>query len=544
MDEKTKQYLANGGTLTNGQIPTKYAPTGGEITTIPLDSLSTPTPKMPDISSVTNPNANYFGTINNSLSATTPVTDTSTELVKKISGLMGETTNKEAYTQEQKQLFGQTELEAKQKQLQAEATALQNESKALQNETLAGGSIENKLQQRFAGTGATRGETSVDKTMALRENQIKQADLASRSLLLESQYAINKGELDIATQKVNDAVNARYSPIEKEIDNNTKLLQLYAPFMTIEQNKIANEKQQANEQKKTELADKKKQQTDVINFAQTNGDSNTASKALQLDPNSSTFTQDLAKLQGQVKVDQTDKVYKQLQIQKLQQDIENNGVNSNDASTLIAYAQQYASTGQIPTGLPKGTFGTVSALAKELPKTTGEIVDNNTGIKPNKLSSSQLEGLAALRDLTIKLDQAKTQFSSLNTGLIGGTFGNVFPSKERQDYNIVKNEIVDLLSRARSGAALTESEIKTYTDKLPGTFNKTFCAGTSGQNLLDGLKKSISDKLDTTLKANGASMYGFSEVNLGGQNYKVGDIININGLQGRVNPDGTITTIN
>jgi hypothetical protein len=148
-----------------------------------------------------------------------------------------------------------------------------------------------------------------------------------------------------------------------------------------------------------------------------------------------------------------------------------------------------------------------------------------------------------LRDLTLKLDQAKEKFKQLNTGLIGGTLGNIFPSKERQDYNIIKSEIVDLLSRARSGAALTESEIKTYSDKLPSTFNRIFWLGGGGENLLDGLKKSIGDKLNTSLNAQGASMYGFSKVKLGGADYTVGQEIEVNGVRGRINPDGTITQL-
>ncbi len=237
----------------------------------------------------------------------------------------------------------------------------------------------------------------------------------------------------------------------------------------------------------------------------------------------------------------------QAQIDNLRSQIleRNNTTGSSfDPASVIAYAQQYASTGQIPTGLPKGTFGVVSEVAKELPKVKGEIVDNNTNIKSGKLTATQADGYAALRDLTNKLTEAKTLFSKLNTGFLGGTFGNTIQSNDRQAYNVLRGEITDLLARARTGAAISATEEALYKDKIPGTYNQSFFIGASGENKLDGLNKSISDKLDAGLRANGVSMYGFSKVKLGGKEYTVGDVIDVNGTQGRVNPDGSITKLN
>ncbi len=64
--------------------------------------------------------------------------------------------------------------------------------------------------------------------------------------------------------------------------------------------------------------------------------------------------------------------------------------------------------------------------------------------------------------------------------------------------------------------------------------------------MLKGLKSSIEGKLDTQLKAEGVSMYGFTKVKPVGatQEYTVGEVIDLNGHQGRVNPDGSITQLN
>lgn len=53
---------------------------------------------------------------------------------------------------------------------------------------------------------------------------------------------------------------------------------------------------------KADINTKNSQKQDVVNFAQSSGDTATASAILQLDPTSPTFTQDLAKLQSQIAI--------------------------------------------------------------------------------------------------------------------------------------------------------------------------------------------------------------------------------------------------
>jgi hypothetical protein len=112
-------------------------------------------------------------------------------------------------------------------------------------------------------------------------------------------------------------------------------------------------------------------------------------------------------------------------------------------------------------------------------------------------------------------------------------------------------EVVDLLSRARSGAALTEDEVATYSAKLPSLFSTglpgsgapaSFGSSFVGGQQLNDLKSSISGKIDTSLAAHGAVMSGYSKVNVGDQKYTVGEIVtNDKGQRGIVNSDGTIT---
>lgn len=508
---------------------------------IPVDNLNTPAPTPPKYTppvDTTNYNAMVAGNVPPPPAPTpvaTPETDKAKGLLASIEKALGLTSGKTAYVQQQDDLAGVTALNTRQKELAGQLTALNNEAQA---KSL-------KSEDRLAPTFAIRGEQA----------QIERGR-AVKSLSISSEYALNAGQLETAKANAQRAVDLKYKDEEDKIEKNTKLLALYAPFMSAEQTAKATEATRLNEEKKTELADKKKQQTDVINAAQEaakNGDpiaSGIAAEALRLDPNSSTFTKDLADLQTKIKATTDpskilDLQYKQLQIAKLKQDLATSGVGGQDADTLIAYANQYASTGAIPTGLPKGTLGTIANLAKELPKTNGEIVDNNTNIRSGKLTSTQIDAYSALKDLSNKLDDAKVLFDDLHTGIIAGTIGSALPSQKKQAYDTLRGEITDLLARARTGAAISATEEALYKSKVPSTFNNTFFLGTSGDTKLSGLKSSIEGKLDAGLKANGVSMYGFSKIKLSdGKEYKVGEVINVNGHQGRVNPDGTITAIN
>lgn len=207
-----------------------------------------------------------------------------------------------------------------------------------------------------------------------------------------------------------------------------------------------------------------------------------------------------------------------------------NGYDEN----ALAYAQQYASTGMIPTGLPKGTFGAVAQIAKTLPKPDGYLADVNTGVKSSSLSSTQQDGITALYDLTKKLDELKAMRNS-NVDMSIGTNG-------RSAYNTLRNEIIDLIARARTGAAINAQEEKTYSSKVPPPYG---LIGSIGNTKIDGLKSSLSGKLDTSLNTNGLVLFGYSKIKLpDGNMYSVGQVIqNDAGQFGRVNADGSITPI-
>lgn len=242
-----------------------------------------------------------------------------------------------------------------------------------------------------------------------------------------------------------------------------------------------------------------------------------------------------------------DTAYKKAQIAKINNDIQTSGAASALGDQALAYAQQYAATGQIPTGLPKGTFGVVSQVAKELPKQKGEIVSAATGVHPaqDTTYADALSSLASAIQLTQRLKELDDKriggvISGLaNTVGISGAIG----LNGEQNYDDLRTQITDLLARARSGAAINDTELRTYEAMLPGTYSEPFGLGTDSQQRINNFQNALTNDLTQKASAKGWSIYGFSKVKINGQDYTVGDIIDNGNQKGRVNPDGTITII-
>lgn len=179
--------------------------------------------------------------------------------------------------------------------------------------------------------------------------------------------------------------------------------------------------------------------------------------------------------------------------------------------TFQAWAKEYASTGQMPSGVKPQSVGFVAQLAALLPKGEGTLVDVNTLVTPSSssISQSNKEGLLALYDLQQKSEELKTLWDSIAwTGLVAGTFSKVFPTQDQQKYNALRTQITDLLTRARTGAALTEQEAKFYGDLLPTTFNKAIGFGRSGDTMINSFIDTIGGTLETKLEGYGSDIIG------------------------------------
>jgi len=218
-------------------------------------------------------------------------------------------------------------------------------------------------------------------------------------------------------------------------------------------------------------------------------------------------------------------------------------VGNVDPNTL-AYAQQYASTGMIPTGLPKGTFGEVARVAKEMPKPVGTIVSNITGVKDSKTGVQIQDDFTRLYNITENVKKLEELDKKRIGGLVSGVFGKVLGSKNQAKYLSLRKAIVDDIQRMQSGAALTEPEQDFYEEYLPGRYSETFFLGVDSKEKIKIFSTIMNDKLKNGLSSNGLSIYGYSTVMVGEKEYRVGETIGEGDLKGVVLPDGQISVPN
>lgn len=225
------------------------------------------------------------------------------------------------------------------------------------------------------------------------------------------------------------------------------------------------------------------------------------------------------------------------------------GDGSAASGDLEAYASQYADTGKLPSPselkLSNLNVGQVTSYAKQLPKRNGALLSLSTGSKSSALSPSQEDGILALYDISQKVDQLKELEKARVKGLTSATLGKVFGFADQENYLNLRTEIIDLLARARTGAALTIAEEKFYKDQLPGRIGQVGFGlfGPNTQNKINNFGTKIRGTLETKLSGQGVGIYGFSKVKVGGTDRVIGEVIDIGGQQYRVLADGTLTDI-
>lgn len=428
-------------------------------------------------------------------------------------------------------------------ELNKSLTDVTGQIQALQKEAAA---IPLMIDEKAAGTGATKRGMAPIEAGLLRRNSIKALGLSAIAQTLQ-------GNVALAKQTADRAVALEFDPLQSQLDflgkalefNSADLSRADAKQLQTYQAKLK-ERQDILDQQK---ADKAQVYTIALEAAKNGADAATLNQIQASKNPAQALAASGGFLGAQFKADQAQRTFDnniklaQLAIDQKKSSADGAG-GTYDPAQVLAYAQEYASNGKIPTGLPKGSFGVVSQVAKELPKPQGTLVSNTTGISPSNLSATQTDGITALYDLQSKIDQADALYAQFSHGLLSGVKNFVIPSQAAQQYNDLRLEISDLLARARTGAAINTNEERIYNAKLPGNFNQTFFLGGSGTQKIADLKASLAGKLNSALQINNASIYGYSKVDLGGQLYTVGQIVtNAQGESGRVNPDGTITKL-
>lgn len=404
--------------------------------------------------------------------------------------------------------------------------------------------LKNTLQQQelaaeSANTGGRQAGRDVELAKMRRDNSITLANA-----MIDAQYNSDnyKGALDTIDRKI----KAIYEPLEAEITAREKFIELNNNDLTdSEKLKL----QSDLDQKKAELKAKQDATAEVSKALMENGAPDSVRQAV--DKESSNPKATVASIYaaageyGKDRLKESQIAENYAQAKKAIADANSAGVGGvSDPAQLIAYAQQYASNGQIPVGLPKGTFGMVSQFAKEMPKTEGTLVSKITGITPpsNELGTERKDALISLYNAVKKSDDLLTLDAKRNHGLISGVLSKTFGSTDAAAYIQAKDLVTKELQYALSGKAITQQEFDYFNSLLPTRIsNPGGVFGQNSQKQIGNFKSNLTETLNNKLNGYNTSIYGFSKVKVGDKDYTVGDVISNGTQQGRVNPDGTIT---
>lgn len=427
-------------------------------------------------------------------------------------------------------------------------TDLSGRLKSLQNEALA---IPLQLQQNSEGRGITAAGLKPIETAALRNNAIQ-------SLSVSAALEAANGNISLANDLVDRAVAQRFDPIKERIAVATANLDLIlkspeysvadknrAAKQKAAQDKLAKETATQEENAKAiyqTMIDAAKNGADALTLKKIQ-ESKTKEQALKISTEAGFIVDPLARKKAQADIDytisQTAENY--AQAQKAIAEAKGGGTAGMDAAQLIAYANQYSTTGMIPTGLPKGTFGVVAQFAKEAGVQPGALVSRTTGVKDSKVPAAEQDDLTRLYNIV----EMTKKLEALDKGRLGGITGGLINavSGNQSAYLAQRKGIVDEIARMQTGAALTLQEQEFYKSYLPGAFSKALFIGASSQKQIDNFQSIMEEKLKNSLANKNLVIGGYSTVKLGGQDYHVGDIISVNGVQGRVLSDGSIVPL-
>lgn len=424
------------------------------------------------------------------------------------------------------QLQKEQNIEEKQKQL----TELENRYLSTQR------SYENSIRDLEVKSGGYTSARNQELSRLSRDGNRELADIA-----IQRSMAIN--DVNTANAIVEQRIKAEFEPMKNELDGLRNIYGLMQNDLTDSERLIAsaNINLQADRIKTLENT-----KTAIAQSLVENGRPDLIAKL-----DSATTPSEMLLIAGSYGVPVSTKLENQiktLQLQKAAKDLADVQTGQNiDVDSAVTYAKEFAETGKIPSlEILKSvgvTPGQLAELAKQTPYSSGTLLSSATGMKQKSLSPSQEDGVLALYDISQKVAQLKELDQARIKGVIPAGFGKVFGSEAQGAYVALRKEIVDLLARARTGAALTAQEEEFYQSQLPGRVGNVFFGlfGRDSQKVIEEFENKINGTLQTKLNGNNVVINGYSTVNVGGIPRKVGEILDIGGIKLRVLADGTLT---
>lgn len=358
-------------------------------------------------------------------------------------------------------------------------------------------SVQNLEQQKIPMEFITGQQQSVQ-----RDAQIARALKASEIGILNASALATQGNIALAMETAQQAVDLKYAPYKEEIALYKSQLEALAPILSRDEKKQAREQELKANLALKDLDKRQKNDEALQNMLVTASSQNAPMDLLNRAKNAKTPSE-AAMILGQYAGDfyKTELLKQSIETEKAQRAKIYADLAKTNAETNAANAFAELTTNQkIQANIASGKIQ------------PGQLVSLSTGEIPKNISADKVDGLLALKDLAKKTKEYNDVFTRFEeealfggAGLATGLKNVPFPSGTKTALDGLRSEITDLLARARSGAALTAYETAEYEKKLPSSFNSSLGLGKQGTDKIKALQSSLDSTLNTKLQGYGVT---------------------------------------
>jgi hypothetical protein len=391
---------------------------------IPVYQIEPTTPFKPvNLTDTTNYNALLAGTKISLPEPKTPEQLAYEKTQQDILAKMKDLTGQEAFAQQKAQELGIPEKQKELNDLQAQLRALNAEA-AAQQEALA--------NQPILSSIALGQQAQVERTRAIK------------ALSLSAQIQALQGNIALAQDQVQQAVDLKYKPIIQELNLLNQQLEFNKDFFNAAEKKRAEELKRQNDlqlkQLGIQIANEKDKNATLLNLMQTYPDA-----GINLNDTIETATQ---------KIQVNSRIY----ANKIKGEV---GGGYTDVGLIASIIEN-------PELFNDLTPKTKERLIPQLTK-LGVIIPPKLTVEQQTQKKNAESAISAIDVLQNALDADKNIFkkvtlSKLTTAGIAGGFGY-------RDIKRSLQEVQDVITRLRTGAALNESEISFYKGYVPSLFD-------------------------------------------------------------------------
>lgn len=391
--------------------------------------------------------------------------------------------------------------------------------------------------QQFANLG---GNNSVETSAVLNAQTagLKKAQSADIGLLT-AQIQAKQGDLTLAMNTAQQAVNAQYSTIEDNIKTTQAQLAALAPALDAEQKTQAAAQQAYLQEQQDAVEDQKQTQTQIYNVALQAAQAGASSDVIaQINQSPDVISAIAAAApslgtaaQQKLQQDQFDE---NIQLQQLLISKQNANTDAENAATnadikdiqlqqlqqltspqnILTQAQQYQTSGKVTDTQYQPYEGAIASVAASLPKTPGMIYSSTTGVTPTNLDSKTEANIQALYSIVnTALPNLTTDYSS------GSKTTSVLGFSSEGNYSSDVTALNSALAALQKAGVVSQN-----TTGLPTNIS-ILNRGSISSKITD-LASNLSAQLSSYLGSNNLSIAGFSDQNDLETNGGLDDIFN------------------